>query len=210
MKSINFDNVGFLEQKLSKEVLQQLNSYIKNKKENWNKQLIGHISSSNILEDKDDWFFTNTILPTIKKFQHDFTPSTHYVPHVLTKSCEFVLDRIWVNFQKKHEFNPLHDHSGVYSFVIWLTIPSDYNKEKELPFVKHAIDSIANVFEFAYVNSLGKLCTHKYKLSADDEGTMLFFPAKLFHSVYPFYLSNKTRISVSGNISLNPEKIMKK
>jgi len=54
MKSINFDNVGFLEQKLSKEVLQQLNSYIKNKKENWNKQLIGHISSSNILEDKDD------------------------------------------------------------------------------------------------------------------------------------------------------------
>ena len=193
MKSINFDNVGFLEQKLSKEVLQQLNSYIKNKKENWNKQLIGHISSSNILEDKDDWFFTNTILPTIKKFQHDFN-----------------LESLWVNFQKKHEFNPLHDHSGVYSFVIWLTIPSDYNKEKELPFVKHAIDSIANVFEFAYVNSLGKLCTHKYKLSADDEGTMLFFPAKLFHSVYPFYLSNKTRISVSGNISLNPEKIMKK
>ena len=209
MKSINFNNVGFIEQKLSKKVLERINSYIKNKDQKWNNNLVGHIDSSYVLNDKDNWFFINTILPTIKKFQHDFTPSTNYIPHVLTKNCEFILDKMWVNFQKKHEFNPLHDHSGVYSFVIWLTIPSDYEKEKELPFVKHANNSFANMFEFSYVNSLGKLCTHQYKLSSKDEGTMLLFPAKLMHSVYPFYLSNKTRISISGNVSLNPEKKMK-
>ena len=31
MKSINFNNVGFIEQKLSKKVLERINSYIKNK-----------------------------------------------------------------------------------------------------------------------------------------------------------------------------------
>ena len=130
MKSINFNNVGFIEQKLSKKVLERINSYIKNKDQKWNNNLVGHIDSSYVLNDKDNWFFINTILPTIKKFQHDFTPSTNYVPHILTKNCEFILDKMWVNFQKKHEFNPLHDHSGVYSFVIWLTIPSDHDKEK--------------------------------------------------------------------------------
>ena len=29
---------------------------------------------------------------------------------------------------------------------------------------------------------------------------MLFFPAKLMHSVYPFYECDKERISISGNI----------
>ena len=37
----------------------------------------------------------------------------------------------------------------------------------------------------------------------DDEGTMLFFTANRPHQVYPFYTSNKTRVSISGNIVLN-------
>jgi hypothetical protein len=38
---------------------------------------------------------------------------------------------------------------------------------------------------------------------------MLFFPSKLQHQVYPFYTSNKDRVSVSGNICLNVDKIIK-
>jgi hypothetical protein len=45
-------------------------------------------------------------------------------------------------------------------------------------------------------------------LEPSDEGTMLFFPAQLNHCVYPFYLSNKERISISGNVSLNPREII--
>ena len=39
---------------------------------------------------------------------------------------------------------------------------------------------------------------------------MLFFPSKLNHVVYPFYTSNKNRISISGNVALDPQKIIDK
>jgi hypothetical protein len=32
------------------------------------------------------------------------------------------------------------------------------------------------------------------------ENTLLLFPAKLTHAVYPFYSSDDYRISVSGNV----------
>ena len=38
------------------------------------------------------------------------------------------------------------------------------------------------------------------------EGKMLMFPAKLQHLVYPFYTSDKERITVSGNIKFYVEK----
>ena len=32
----------------------------------------------------------------------------------------------WVNFQKQNDFNPMHGHTGLYSFVVWLKIPTEY------------------------------------------------------------------------------------
>ena len=110
---------------------------------------------------------------------------------------------MWVNFQKKYEFNPFHTHSGLFSFVVWMKIPADYEKEKKLPFVKHANCAYPNTFQMYYTNSLGKICTYDCHLTPDDEGTMLFFTANRPHQVYPFYTSNKTRVSISGNIVLN-------
>ena len=40
-----------------------------------------------------------------------------------------------------------------------------------------------------------------YKLSKNYEGTMLFFPAKLRHCVYPFYGTDEPRISIAGNLN---------
>ena len=48
--------------------------------------------------------------------------------------------------------------------------------------------------------------TRKYDLNESHEGTMLFFPAKLRHQVYPFYNCDEERISVSGNILVNTSK----
>ena len=38
----------------------------------------------------------------------------------------YYLREMWVNYQKQHEFNPLHYHSGIYSFVVWMKIPTDW------------------------------------------------------------------------------------
>ena len=43
-------------------------------------------------------------------------------------------------------------------------------------------------------------------LEPEDEGKMLFFSSKYHHCVYPFYLSDEERISVSGNIGLKLKK----
>ena len=41
---------------------------------------------------------------------------------------------------------------------------------------------------------------YSYHLDKEAEGHILFFPAKLMHTVYPFYNCDKERISISGNI----------
>ena len=47
---------------------------------------------------------------------------------------------------------------------------------------------------------MGQLGYYSYFLDKKSEGGMLFFPANLMHTVYPFYNCDKERISISGNI----------
>ena len=47
---------------------------------------------------------------------------------------------------------------------------------------------------------LGNIAHYDYHLDKTTEGHMLFFPAKLMHTVHPFYNCDKERISISGNI----------
>jgi len=199
-------NTGFIKSKLNSKEINRLNSYIKNKKGRKNHKLAGNISDSFYLEDKDNWFFNNVLLHLIQQYQKE--DLTAIIPAVLTKNCSYVLETIWVNFQKKYEFNPAHSHQGVFSFVVWVEIPSSYKKEKELKFMKESNSPCPNTFEFVYSNILGQVCTKKFHLEPEDNGTILLFPANLLHQVYPFYLSNKKRISVSGNIKLDPTKIL--
>ena len=205
-KNILPNETAYIKSKLNKEAMDKLKSYIKNKKSTYNYRLAGNISNSCLLEDKDNWFFNNVLLKLMSEY--DGKDISAIVPSVLTKNCAFVLDNFWVNFQNKYEFNPLHHHDGVFSFVVWMEIPSSYKKEKELKFIKKSNSPCANTFEFIYTNILGKVCTEKIYLEPEDEGTIILFPASLLHQVYPFYLSNKKRISISGNIKLDPTKII--
>ena len=199
-----FPNVGWLEIKLSPESLNFLKECINNKKKSFNKGLAGNIEKSYLIKDKNNWFFKTVLLPCIEKYIKEFTSDS--IPNVLTKDCEYILSKFWVNYQKKTQFNPLHNHSGVFSFVIWINIPSSFEKEAQVKFIKHSNLPSASLFQFHYTNSLGQMKSMDYRLDSNYEGTMLFFPAKLPHQVYPFYTSNKTRVSVSGNICLNPDK----
>ena len=49
--------------------------------------------------------------------------------------------------------------------------------------------------------------TFVYEMCKDAEGTLLFFPAELNHTVYPFYNCKEDRISISGNIAIDTKKI---
>tara|TARA_B100000287_G_C20605366_1_gene769840 strand:- start:149 stop:817 length:669 start_codon:yes stop_codon:yes gene_type:complete len=159
------------------------------------------------LSDKNKWFYKNTLLPTINKYKEEFGDVHEKLP-----AHEYFLSRWWVNVQKKHEFIPLHHHSGLYSFVVWMKIPYDVNEQGEkygFADVGQKLDqqndpdrtSNCGFFHFNYHDILGRADTWKYPLNGSWEGTMLLFPSALQHAVSPFYGCDEGRISIAGNVS---------
>ena len=194
--------VGWLETKLPKTMMMRLQSYIKTAKENpinMNPELVGNISKSLSIEDKDNWFFKTFLIPLIDKYMECYPLYTEQV-NLLVNNAPYCLNEFWVNFQKEHEFNPLHNHGGVFSFVIWVKIPTDWKEQHALPISTNSKMAKASNFEFQYTTMLGQLGLYSYFLDKESEGCMLFFPAQLLHTVYPFYNCDKERISISGNI----------
>lgn len=117
-----------------------------------------------------------------------------------SKDCPLKLSQAWVNFQKKHEFNPTHTHSGVLSFVIWLNIPYLMNDELKNPSTINSTVKCPGHFSFTYCTTLGNIFEETIPVDKSWENKMIVFPSKMNHSVYPFFTSDDFRISVSGNL----------
>ena len=123
------------------------------------------------------------------------------------------LTDFWVNFQKKYEYNPVHFHTGLFSFVIWHEIPYSLEDEKKLGpgiFDNSSRNENCNgKFEFILPNTEHPFASFKQlRLPVDKKwnGMICLFPSKLNHLVYPFYTSDKHRITISGNIQLKLNK----
>ena len=116
------------------------------------------------------------------------------------KACEIQLFNLWVNFQKKYEFNPMHVHDGLYSFVIWHKVPYTMKDEKERLASMMDNDFRAGMFAFFFSDPSGKITQEALPVDKNWEGKVALFPANLNHCVYPFYTSDEYRISISGNL----------
>ena len=119
-------------------------------------------------------------------------PNKYYIP-----------DTAWINVQKKHEFNPVHNHTGLFSFVIWLDIPYNINDELANGPGKQSNNNLAGHFEFAFRNTLGEHTTVPIPVDKTFNGKICIFPSAMPHTVYPFYTSNDYRITVSGNVNFS-------
>jgi hypothetical protein len=106
----------------------------------------------------------------------------------------------WVNFQRKHEFNPIHMHDGDFSFVIWLKVPFSITDELTMPHSKNSNMPRGGMFSFLYTNIFGEIREAEFPIDKVWEGQILLFPSCLQHMVYPFASSDDVRISISGNI----------
>ena len=199
--SIKPENVGWLEAKLESHEMDHLWKCIDDKKEDHREQLAGNISESYLIKDKNNWFEDNVLSQMVVNYEKIFKQLGNDIP--TTNRHPFHLRDLWVNYQKQHEFNPLHNHTGVYSFVIWMKIPVNYDDQVDLPNSKGSNLPLNSAFTFEYLDILGEMKYYRYGLSKSDEGSMLLFPSKLHHQVYPFYNCDKTRISISGNLLLD-------
>ena len=168
-----------------------------------NNTLIGHI--------KEEYK-----MPGISKSLHNYlcsVASTHKnfdlfnkKLNILSENRPLYLHSFWVNYQKKHEFNPIHDHDGIYSFVIFVNIPYDLTEEEnyfsEVSIKESKSEIQTSKFNFVNIGPDGKIVSTIAQVDKSFEGKMFMFPSKQMHLVYPFYTSDDYRITVSGNIKI--------
>lgn len=199
-------NLGVVEGMLPKDIMDNIWKLVKEAKkkpDNMKGELAGNINSSIRLD-------TQSFL--LADFMKDILPafiSNHIQSYgspwraAMQEGDQWNLESLWVNFQKKHEFNPPHDHGGLFSFVIWLQIPTSYEDQKKLPIaVESNADNHISNFAFTYTDILGKIKTFAYNMEKEAEGYMVMFPSQLLHQVFPFYENKGERISISGNIDI--------
>ena len=106
----------------------------------------------------------------------------------------YALTALWINYQKKNEFNPPHDHDGDLSFVIYLDMPKELLEEN-----KNHVGKSCGPGGIQFLYGEGDRRAITYMSEFPKTGDMFIFPAWLKHWVCPFK-SDVTRISVSGNV----------
>jgi hypothetical protein len=158
---------------------------------------------------KEEWnlessipIFNNFIINLINK-------NPHHLSYLKKERKKFVIEEktpplqlinFWVNFQKKYEFNPIHDHSGLFSFIIFIKIPYDLEKELNEGPGSSSNSNCTSCLQFHVTNLLGEYRDETVLVDKSYEGGIYFFNAETKHCVYPFFTSDDYRITVSGNI----------
>ena len=208
------NNVGWVQAKLDKIHIDYLWKIIEEGKQNklsFKSELAGHLSNSFEVEDTNHWFFNNVLHELISAF-YDSNGGAHpknSIESAFRSNFIVRLEKFWANYQYKHEFNPPHNHSGLYAFVVWMKIPYSSKEQKKLKFLDGVkdVDKKAGDFEFVYTNLLGDISNYRYPMSPELEGTIILFPAQFMHCVYPFYDCDEPRISLSGNLMISPTSV---
>jgi hypothetical protein len=200
ISAITPPNKGWLVGKLDQEEIDFLWSAVDHHGSSVKSTLAGNISGSFELKDDGDWFLNKSLVPLLAAYADTFGDLGAEIP--LTTPGIYHLSSFWVNFQSQGEFNPPHTHGGVYSFVIWLKNPVSWEDQLDLPMTKGSNSPSAATFQFYYQDILGGPGDVIYKMNKDAENRIVFFPASLRHLVFPFFGSEDTRISISGNISV--------
>jgi hypothetical protein len=139
-------------------------------------------------------------VPGLREYLHDMYSAWKNLYKI--SDVPYRLDPIWTNYMKSGEFNPNHTHPGALAvFVIWITIPYDLQNEiKHNGYNNPQYPPKNSCFEFTYTTYDGRIVSNPVYVDKGMEGTVTMFPSSMTHCVYPFFTSDKERISIAGNI----------
>jgi len=199
-------NYGYYLDKTPQNILNELKQQIDNLQSNFSKgktynhKLAGEIEHEYSIKPQPQ------TKQYIKDLSQQFENESQYMTshHLPLSTLKF--NDLWVNFQKKHEYNPIHSHVGVYSFVIWYQIPFTFEDERKY---SHSPINFHGQFSFVLPRPYPKIGVNYQNLGIDKskEGYVAIFPSSLDHIVYPFYSSNEYRITIAGNIQKTNNKL---
>ena len=157
--------------------------------EEWNlaHRLVGAMiqqSSLEVSQHLQDWIVDQT-----SNLWYDIKATCPWNPNYFFPDYLRLRD-LWVNYQRPGEFNPVHCHNGVVSFVIFVDIPYGASERQ-------------------YHRASGNFQLEDQILDVDAKwnGTLLMFPSYTQHAVYPYQSTDKERITVAGNIYWNVDEV---
>lgn len=147
----------------------------------------------------------------------------HILNHVMTiiQNCSLAIPKehleingLWVNIANNAEFNPIHSHDGLFSFVFYTKNTVKREDASNNKFDSDTIAPNGGVYNGGVVQPLaGHIELHYGENQFLNwstyshfplQGDLLVFPSWLRHSVYPFYCGGE-RISVAGNVRIKQD-----
>lgn len=173
---------------LSDEVVKEIKKLCSKQSTDYTENLVGLIKHENEVDVKKLFPIINPYFNSYAHGYYDYTGS------ILGNKIELI--QSWVNFMVKHESNPIHRHDNNLSFVIFLEVPK--NLEKEYNEAKSK--SKPGTLNFIYTFNNGEEFINE-RAFFPVVGDMFIFPASLSHYVNSFK-SEGERISVSGNLKI--------
>ena len=191
-----FPNVGYLEVDTPEWVRDIIKDAIGNPGEDWRFNLAGHTQGAHQLPTLISNFEYETWLLDLAMEYDDVFPAYRNTICHHHGAVPLHLHDVWVNHHHKHDFNPMHWHEGVFSYVTWIRVP--YTFEDESKQFK-TLESSAGQFAFTVTDILGEIHDH---IVPQKEWTTLFFPSRMRHKVHPYYTTDEVRVSLSGNLLL--------
>ena len=190
-KKIELPNYAVLDVTLDKNVLDHLHHLVEkyepdDAKQQW------------MLIDDDNRFQKEVLNPIIQEYVTDYGfPEKLKTTHI----HDLTFQKFWANYTGKGEYQALHNHDAIWSFVIWLKLPAVANDEQS---VKEAMHPDAGDFILTYSDIIGRTRKVNWKLEKQyNEGHMLLFPSDLYHAVYPHFQTDEKRLSLAGDIVIN-------
>ena len=165
-------------------------------------QLAGRIKKQTHLDEVISDTTRNVILNHCKNFFEQTSGGQELPMSAMT------LDSIWSNIQEAREYNPVHQHTGNFSFVIYtrndledLSVEEIQDNEYDNKVVDYDNQRpLAGMIELFYGE--GNWMNWTSFQHIPKRGDILIFPSWLRHTVYAHYETGKIRISVAGNVSL--------
>ena len=164
-------------------------------------QLAGRIKKQTHLDKVISDTTKNVILNHCKNFFEQTSGGQELPMSAMT------LDSIWSNIQEAREYNPIHQHTGNFSFVIYtrndledLSVEEIQDNEYDNKVVDYDNQKpLAGMIELFYGE--GNWMNWTSFTHVPKRGDILIFPSWLRHTVYAHYETGKIRISVAGNVS---------
>ena len=194
-------NLGFKLAQFSDQELEPLRKEVADIQANWqgtafNQQLVGNLKHEYQITQS-----TALLDQLLRPIALSLEQESGYAQEVYIQreTGHLVLDDAWVNYQRAGEFNPVHDHRGIYSWVIWLELPYTLAQEDSHVPWANPHKNFAGQFVMHYTDIVGNIKNYPLPTDQRMRNHCAVFPSRLRHSVYPFYTSDQLRISVSGN-----------